>query len=101
MDDIKPLASLWQSAQLPYLELEKHLTEFQVVLTEAGEIVGAIGLQVVGKDARLHSEAYLHPEQEDDLRPKLWERMVNVGKNHDLQFILKPARIPASAGMTV
>src|SRR5258708_11300123 len=82
VDDVKSLVKLWESAALPALELERRLTEFQVVVDGQDNIVGAIGLHIEGKNGKLHSEAFANPQQADVLRPKLGERMQTVGKNH-------------------
>jgi len=84
VDDVKNLLSLWQSMHLPALELEKRLTEFQVVETQEGQIAGAIGLQIAGRQGRLHSEAFSDFGQSDKLRELLWERIQNVANNHGL-----------------
>jgi len=87
VDDIEALRQLWQTAQLPVDELERHLTEFQLVLSTTGEMVGAIGLEVHAKHGRLHSEAFIRPEHEDDFRPVLWERVRTVARNHGLVWL--------------
>jgi N-acetylglutamate synthase-like GNAT family acetyltransferase len=84
VDDIEDLRKLWQQAGLSAEKLEPRLTEFQLVLSTTGEIVGAIGLHVEGKQGKLHSEAFIHPEHEDDFRPALWERVKIVAHNHGL-----------------
>ena len=54
VDDLPALRALWRSAQLPADELESRLTEFHVVEC-GGEFAGALGVQVAGQHARLHS----------------------------------------------
>jgi hypothetical protein len=66
------------------LELEKHLTEFQVVTDETGQLVGAVGFQMIGKHARLHSEAYGDFGLADYARPVLWQRITTLATNHGL-----------------
>jgi len=87
VDDIEDLRELWLQAHLPAEELERHLTEFQLVLSTTGEMVGAIGLHIQGKQGKLHSEAFIHPEHEDDFRPVLWERVKTVARNHGLVWL--------------
>ena len=84
VDDLPALIALWQIAGLPVLELEKRLTEFQLVARNDGPLIGAIGLQVKGHHGRLHSEAFLHPETENEFRPQLWERLQSIARNHGL-----------------
>src|ERR1700722_5229790 len=58
VDDRAALKTLWTSMRLPVDELEKRLTEFQVVEHYDGEVVGAIGIQFSRQHALLHSEGY-------------------------------------------
>ena len=44
--------------RLPAGELEKRLTEFQVVEAADGQIAGAIGVQIIRQHALLHSEGH-------------------------------------------
>jgi N-acetylglutamate synthase-like GNAT family acetyltransferase len=84
VDDLVGLKQLWERAHLQVLDLEKRLTEFQLVGTEAGDLVGAIGLQIDGKQGRIHSEAFAQPEDTDRFRQQLWERIQAVARNHGL-----------------
>ncbi len=84
VDDIGNLLSLWQAMRLPAQELEKRLTEFQVVEAGDNQLVGAIGLQIAGRQGRLHSEAFNDFSQSDRLRQLLWERIQNLAHNHGL-----------------
>jgi N-acetylglutamate synthase-like GNAT family acetyltransferase len=81
VDDLAKLVPLWREEGLPVQDLERRFKEFQVA-EEGGEILGAIGLQVSGQEARLHSEVFVHPEQADALREKLWERVQILADNH-------------------
>ena len=58
VDDRDTLKTLWASMRLSSGELEKRLTEFQVVENSNGEVVGAIGIQFSRQHALLHSESY-------------------------------------------
>ena len=84
VDDLPPLIALWRVAGLPVLELERRLTEFQIVVRSDGPLIGALGLRVQGHYGLLHSEAFFHPETEDEFRPHLWERLRSVARNHGL-----------------
>jgi hypothetical protein len=102
IDDLIELRRLWEQAQLPVLDLEKRVTEFQVAEVDfdnvtdlpiaedpdqppdpSGRILGAIGLQIQGQHGRLHSEAYALG-QADVIRPLLWERTQTIARNHGL-----------------
>jgi len=84
IEDLPKLVELWQQENLPAPDLEKRFKEFQVVEDAEGEIAAAVGLQVAGLEARLHSEVFTHPEQADALRELLWERAQVVAQNHGL-----------------
>ena len=84
LNDIKNLTALWRAMQLPAIELEKRLTEFQVVEAEDGQVVGGIGLHITERQGRLHSEAFKDFAQADLLRQLLWERIQNVASKHGL-----------------
>ena len=84
IDDLQKLFPLWQKEGLPAEDLGKRLPEFQIVEIPGGDMVGALALQVVGLDARMHSEAFADPAQADSVRAKLWERVQTVAKNHGL-----------------
>jgi N-acetylglutamate synthase-like GNAT family acetyltransferase len=81
-DDRQSLKALWQSMLLPADELGKRLTEFQVVETADGKLLGAIGLQIVQRHARLHSEGYLDFAHADQARELFWERIQTLASNH-------------------
>jgi N-acetylglutamate synthase-like GNAT family acetyltransferase len=80
-DDLPSLKALWQSMLLPADELEKRLTEFQVVETD-GKLLGAIGIQIAPRHARLHSESYLDFAHADAARQLFWERIQTLASNH-------------------
>ncbi len=81
VDDLPALQALWQQAALPWDELERYVTEFVVVPDEGGVILAAIGLQVDGDQALLHSEAILPSNMADATRQSLWQRLQIVGRN--------------------
>jgi len=84
IDDLPSLLPLWQKENLPAKDLEGRFKEFQVVENGNGGIAGAIGLQVSGQEARLHSEAFEDFGQADRLRGALWERIRTVAQNYGL-----------------
>jgi len=83
IDDLPKLIALWQQEGLPWESLEKRFKEFQVVEVD-GELAGAMGMEIVGRDGRLHSETFAYPELADDVRELLWERAQTMAKNHGL-----------------
>jgi N-acetylglutamate synthase-like GNAT family acetyltransferase len=84
LDDLPALVALWQVARLPVLDLERHLTEFQLVVRSDGPLVGAIAVRAQGHHGKLHSEAFFHPEQEEEFRPLVWERIQTIGQSRGL-----------------
>ena len=81
-DDFQSLKSLWHSMRLPTNELEKRLTEFQVVEAADGQIVGAIGVQIIRQHALLHSEGYTDFAVADAARQLFWERIQTISAHH-------------------
>lgn len=81
-DDLPGLKSLWQSMLLPADELEKRVTEFQVVEMADGGLLGAIGIQIAGRHARLHSESYRDYARADEARECFWQRVQTLASNH-------------------
>lgn len=84
LEDLPALRGLWDIARLPGLELEKRLTEFQVVARADGVILGAIALRISGHHGLVHSEAFYRAEDEEHLRPLLWQRLTVLARNHGL-----------------
>ena len=67
VDDLPGLKVLWERARLQVLDLEKRLTDFQLVVSDAGDLIGAIGLHIEGKQGQVHSEAFAQPELDAQL----------------------------------
>jgi len=84
VDDLIGLKQLWQRANLQVLDLEKRLTEFQLIVTDSGDLLGAVGLQIDGKQGQIHSEAFTQPDEQDRHRQQLWERLQSIARNHGL-----------------
>lgn len=84
LDDIAQLTSLWQSMKLPVEELGRRITEFQVAEGAEGKLLGAVGLQIVQRQGRIHSEGFTDFALSEHLRPLLWERIHSVATNHGL-----------------
>ena len=94
VEDLPQLTGLWQQENLPTSDLEKRFKEFQVAHTPEGTLLGAIGLQVAGTHGKLHSEAFAHQEQADDLRARLWERTRLIAGNFGLTRIWMQTAAP-------
>lgn len=84
LEDLPSLRSLWHNARLPEADLEKRFTEFQVVAGPDGNVVGAVGLQILKQNGYIHSEAFSDPSLAAEVRPLLWNRIHTVSKNNGL-----------------
>jgi hypothetical protein len=81
VDDLQMLKSLWDSMRLPADDLEKRLTEFQVVENAEGKILGAVGIKISKQHALLHSEGYSDFSVADAARNLFWERIQKLASN--------------------
>ncbi len=84
VDDLVGLKLLWDRTHLQVLDLERRLTEFQLLVSDTGDLMGAVGLQIDGKQGRIHSESLAQPENQDAFRQQLWERVLAVARNYGL-----------------
>jgi len=84
IEDLHKLIPLWQQAGLPAEEIGKRLQEFQVVEGDDGAMLAAIGFQIAGKDAQLHTECYSSADQAEGFRALLWQRIQMISKNHGM-----------------
>jgi hypothetical protein len=84
LDDIGPLIGLWQSMHFPAEELAKRITEFQVAESAEGVLLGGVGLQIVERQGRIHSEGFTDFAVADHVRPLLWDRLQNLSANQGL-----------------
>ncbi len=82
LDDLPGLKQLWERAGMQVLDLERRLTEFQLVSSSEGDLVVAVALHVEGRNALLHSEAFVRREEEDGFRQMLWDRLKTLARNH-------------------
>jgi N-acetylglutamate synthase-like GNAT family acetyltransferase len=94
VDDLGGLKILWERARLQVLELERHLTEFQLAVTMEGDLLGAMGLRIHDKEGLLHSEAFTQPENEEQYRATIWGRVQNLARNHGLLRIWTREQAP-------
>jgi N-acetylglutamate synthase-like GNAT family acetyltransferase len=84
VEDLPQLRPLWELESLRCDDLEKRLTEFQVVDDGAGQVLAAIGLQMAEGQGKLHSEAIAFFDQAEAMRALLWPRLESVARNHGL-----------------
>jgi N-acetylglutamate synthase-like GNAT family acetyltransferase len=84
VEDLAQLRELWRQDGLPWQDFDKAFKDFQVVQTESGQILAALGLQIAGTEGWVFAEAFARPEQADWLRARLWERARIVAQNHGL-----------------
>jgi N-acetylglutamate synthase-like GNAT family acetyltransferase len=94
VDDFAALKIIWASMRLPADELEKRLTEFQVVENSDGKILGAIGIQISKQHALLHSEGYSDFSVADPARNLFWGRIQTLASNHGVFRLWTQERSP-------
>jgi len=93
-NDLPALRDLWTQARLLADDLEKRLTEFQVVRDGAGQFVGAIGVQFSPQNALLHNEGFTNLSLADDGRNLFWERLQILASNHGVFRVWTQERSP-------
>jgi N-acetylglutamate synthase-like GNAT family acetyltransferase len=81
VDDMAVLKQIWDAMRFSPDDLEKRLTEFQVVENAGGEVLGAIGIQISRQHALLHSEGYSDFGVADAARQLFWERIQTLAAN--------------------
>ena len=84
LDDLPTLKGLWDVNRLPALELERHLTEFQLVLRPDGVLAGAVALRACGAQGLVHSEAFYSQQLADPVRSAAWQRLQVLARNQRL-----------------
>ena len=84
LDDISQLIELWNVMRFPAGDLARRVTEFQVAADAHGRVIGAIGLQIAERQARIHSEGFTDFALAEELRPRLWDRLNSLANNHGL-----------------
>jgi N-acetylglutamate synthase-like GNAT family acetyltransferase len=94
VDDRTALKTIWASMRLSADDLEKRLTEFQVVENAEGEVVGALGFQVLRQHALLHNESYSDFGVADAARELFWERLQKLAANHGVFRVWTQERSP-------
>lgn len=87
LEDLDVLRGLWQTALFSPIELEKHLTEFQLVEGEDGRLLGALGILINGEEALIHHEAFTHPTTESAMREALWHRLKIMFSNQGVHRV--------------
>ena len=84
LDDIEALRGLWEMMRYPITELERQLTEFQVVVDTDGKVVGSVGFRTAQRQGQIHSEAFSDFSFAERARPVLWERIQSLSNNHGI-----------------
>lgn len=75
LDDLPALKALWEVARQPGIELEKRLTQFQLVERPDGVLSGAFGFRASGLQGLLFGAAFHSPPQAIECRQVVWERI--------------------------
>jgi N-acetylglutamate synthase-like GNAT family acetyltransferase len=84
LDDLRPLGALWGTMNFAVDDLARRITDFQVVESAQGVLLGAVGLAVAERQGLAHSEGFTDFALADTLRPLLWERLQAVAMNQGL-----------------
>ncbi|MHC1767630.1 MAG: hypothetical protein AB9869_25690 [Verrucomicrobiia bacterium] len=84
IDDLTVLRNLWRQAGHPVPLFEKALTDFQVVETADGIVLGTLGLQIEAQQGRIYGQARSDPELATELLPRLWKRVLTLARQHRL-----------------
>jgi N-acetylglutamate synthase-like GNAT family acetyltransferase len=84
VDDLEGLRGLWRIMNLPAPEFERRITEFQVVESGDGQLHGALGLEIVVRQGRLHGEVFSDFALADGLRELLWQRVQALALSHGI-----------------
>ncbi len=84
LEDIGALKALWETMRFPDGELEKRLTEFQIVASPDNKVVGALGFQMAERQGLIHSETFSDFSIADAMRPLLWTRIRSLATNHGI-----------------
>lgn len=71
LDDLPALRGLWQTAMLPAEDFERHLREFRLIEGWDGRLIGAVGFQILGTEARIYGEAFTHSQTEELVKSNL------------------------------
>ncbi len=79
---------------LPEAELEKRLTEFQIVEDADGQFLGAIGFQASRQHALLHNEGFTDFSVADAARELFWQRIQVLAANHTVFRLWTQERSP-------
>ena len=93
-DDLFKLKLLWSSMHLPEDDLEKRLTEFQIVEDADGQFLGGIGFQARGLHALLHNEGFTDFSAADTARNLFWQRIQVLSSNHTVFRLWTQERSP-------
>ncbi|HYG23255.1 MAG TPA: hypothetical protein VEH04_10775 [Verrucomicrobiae bacterium] len=84
LDDLPALRPLWNSMRFDVPDMERRLTEYQVAVDGAENVVGGIGFQIVQRHAVLRGEAFPDFSLAETVRPMFWERMQSLALNHGI-----------------
>lgn len=79
---------------LPEDELERRLTEFQIVEDADGQFLGGIGFQVNRQHALLHNEGFTDFSVADAARDLFWQRIQILAANHTVFRLWTQERSP-------
>jgi N-acetylglutamate synthase-like GNAT family acetyltransferase len=94
LDDIGTLKALWHTMHFAEGELERRLTEFQVLEGPGNKVVGALAFQMAERQGRIHSETFEDFAIADSLRSLFWARVQSLAANHGVFRLWTQERAP-------
>jgi N-acetylglutamate synthase-like GNAT family acetyltransferase len=94
LDDISELTALWQTMNFGVPELSKRITDFQLAECADGKVLGAVGLRILERQGRVHSEAFGDFALADQLRPLFWERIHAIAVSQGLSRLWTQEQAP-------
>lgn len=87
IDDLQEMQRLWVGMHYSPIDLEKRLTDFQVAESDDGRLLGAVAMEIAGRQGKIHSECFSDFGLAEPLRQHLWERLQSLATNHGLARI--------------
>lgn len=98
LDDLEMLRQLWTPIGFDVADLEKRLTEFQMVESADGIFLGAIGFQIANGQGLLHHETYADLSAAESLRPSFWKKIQIIAANHGVLRVWIRENAPGWSG---
>lgn len=93
VEDLAVLRGLWTTGRLPVFELEKRLTEFQLLLRPDDTLLGALGVRESGWHGLLHHPCFYSAAAEEQGLPVIWEHLQTMARQRGLARFWMPGPV--------